>query len=194
MSKDGEGKTSAGHSTIVHPETPKQDTAREGVVSRPLGGLVAGPTSGQSTGGPQITSTSSMQGHPEQAPKRPDQTEVDKAAAEQREAQDKEAKAREARAREMAQAKPSEAQQREIDARKKGAEVVAKHDKAMEKARDTVADRTPEGKTGHSISPTVRQDEEMAAAKAMALGHPVGAPKIDLATGKIECEMGASGS
>lgn len=152
--------------------------AREGVVSKPLGGLYAGPASGQSTDGPQITSTGSMQ-----APKRPDQTEVDKAAAEQREAQDKEAKAREARAREMAQAKPSEAQQREIDARKKGAEVVAKHDKAMERARDSVADRTPEGKTGHSISPTVRQDEDMAAAKAM------GAPKIDLATGEKDRPM-----
>lgn len=186
MSKETEGKTGAGQSTIVHPQTPKQDNAREGVVSKPLGGLYAGPASGQSSGGPMLTSTGSMTPHDPvtvQAPRRPEQTEMDKAAAEQREAQDKEAKAREAHAREMAQAKPSEAQQREIDARKKGAEVVAKHDKAMEKARDTVADRTPEGKTGHSISPTVRQDEEMAAAKAM------GAPKIDLATGEKDRPM-----
>lgn len=175
MSKEGEGKTSAGHSTIVHPETPKQDNAREGVVSKPLGGLYAGPASGQSAGGPQITSTGSMH--------RPEQTEFDKAAVEQRDAQDKEIKAREARAREMAQAKPSEAQQREIDARKKGAEVQAKHDEALDKAKGQVADRTPEGKTGHSISPTVRQDEEMAAAKAM------GAPKIDLATGEKDRPM-----
>jgi hypothetical protein len=171
MSKETEGKTGAGQSTTIKvPDTPKQDTAREGVVSKPLGGLYAGPASGQSASGPQITSTGSMQA--------PRPTEVDKAAAEQREAQDKEAKARESRAREMAQAKPSEAQKKEIEARKKGAEVLAKHDEALEKAKEDVAKRTPEGKTGHSISPTVRQDEEMAAAKAM------GAPKIDLATGE----------
>ena len=138
MSKEGEGKT------IHVPE--KQDA---GTVSKPLGGLYAGPASGTAAPGtgPQITSTASMA----QARQRPPEQ--------------------------------TEAMKREIDARKKGAEVQAKHDAALDKAKEQVAERVPEGKTGHSVSPTVRQDEEMLAAQA------AGAPKVDLVTGDKDRPM-----
>ncbi len=158
MSKDNDGKTSAGVSKTIHvpvPDQPKQ--VETGTVSKPMGGLYAGPASGTTAPegtGPQITSTSSMAGHPPgsvtQRQRPPEQTE---------------------------------AMKREIDARKKGAEVQAEHDKALDKAKEQVASRTPEGKTGHSISPTVRQDEHMAAAKAL------GAPHVDIATGEKDRPM-----
>jgi hypothetical protein len=130
----------------------KDNDVKEGVVSKPLGGLYAGPAPGTAAPGtgPQITSSASMQQSARQRP--PEQTE---------------------------------AMKREAEARKKGAEVLAKHDEALGKAKEEVAKRTPEGKTGHSISPTVKQDEEMAAAKA------AGAPAVDPATGEKDRPMRA---
>ena len=122
-----------------------KETQDNGVVSKPMGGLYAGPASGSAANGPVITSTSTLH-----APK---PSEVQK----------------------------QEAQKQEVEARKKGAEMLEKHDKALDRAKEEVAKRTPEGTIGHSISPTVRQDEELAAAKVLAKDS--GAPKIDLATG-----------
>ena len=147
------------------------ETEDNGVVSKPMGGLYAGPASGGTTNGPAITSTGTLHA--------PQPTAVQEADAQKREAQDREAHNREMLAR---HAQPSEAQKKEIEARKKGAAMLEKHDKALDKAKEEVAKRTPEDKTGHSASPTVRQDEEMAAAKVLAKDS--GAPHIDLATGE----------